>query len=148
MVIAVKNSFKYLELKKHLIGMIASGQYPSGFCIESENELGSQFKLSRNTVRQAIKELEVEGYLYRVQGKGTFVKETNPSSLRKIALIIYDTAYMLHPITASLIRGIDEVSGGKSLCFGRAGQQAWFSGGKSCASLGKLFGNFNRGITA
>lgn len=104
-----KSKFKYLDLKNYLVGMISSGKYAPGACIESENMLGARWGLSRNTVRQAIKELEVEGYLYRLQGKGTFIRETNPGDLRKIALIIYDTAYMVHPITANLIRGIDEV---------------------------------------
>jgi GntR family transcriptional regulator len=41
--------------------------------IPGELELASEFNVSRGTVKQAIVELVNEGFLYRIQGKGTFV---------------------------------------------------------------------------
>ena len=38
-------------------------------------EISEYFGISRPTVRQAINELVVEGYLYRVKAKGTFVSK-------------------------------------------------------------------------
>lgn len=104
-----KNQYKYQSLKDYLIGKISSGEYQSGFQVASEPELCRKFNLSRNTTRQALQELEQEGYVYRVRGKGTFVRDNTPKQSRKIALLIYDTAYMTYPVTAKLIRGIDEV---------------------------------------
>lgn len=101
--------YKYQSLKDYLIGKISSGEYGSGFQVDSEPELCKKFNLSRNTTRQALQELEQEGYVYRIRGKGTFVKNNTPLQSRKIALLIYDTAYMTYPVTAELIRGIDEV---------------------------------------
>lgn len=40
----------------------------------SERTLCEEYKLSRTTVRNAISELELNGYVKRVQGKGTFVR--------------------------------------------------------------------------
>lgn len=107
MTVSNNNQYKYQHLKDYLIANVRSGKYGSNGKVDSEPALSKQFKLSRNTVRQAIKELESEGYFYRIQGKGTFVRDASPNISRKIALLIYDTAYMMHPITAELIRGID-----------------------------------------
>ncbi len=103
-----KVSYKYQDLKSHLITQISAGALAGGTRVGSENELGTQFNLSRNTVRQALKELENEGYLYRIQGKGTFVRDARPHVSRKIALMIYDSSYATHPVTSALIRGVSE----------------------------------------
>lgn len=41
--------------------------------LPSERELSEDFNVSRITVRQALKELEARGLIYKLQGKGTFV---------------------------------------------------------------------------
>ncbi|GKQ43262.1 GntR family transcriptional regulator [Companilactobacillus sp. RD055328] len=41
--------------------------------LPSERELVQQYKVSRTTVRNALEELEVLGYVYRQHGRGTFV---------------------------------------------------------------------------
>ncbi|MEQ9764525.1 GntR family transcriptional regulator [Streptococcus jiangjianxini] len=41
--------------------------------LPSERELSETFDVSRITVRQALKELEARGFIYKKQGKGTFV---------------------------------------------------------------------------
>lgn len=43
--------------------------------LPSEKELGERFDVSRVTVRRALQTLESEGYIYRRQGLGSFVKE-------------------------------------------------------------------------
>lgn len=65
---------KYYILKKDLLRRIESGEYEEGTLIESERELMETYQFSRVTVRKAIDELVNEGHLYRIQGKGTYVK--------------------------------------------------------------------------
>lgn len=65
---------KYYSLKKDILEKIERGIYAEGMMIESEREMMEKYQFSRITVRKAIDELVNEGYLYRVQGKGTFVK--------------------------------------------------------------------------
>jgi GntR family transcriptional regulator len=42
--------------------------------LPSENELASEFKVSRVTARQALDELHRKGLIYREQGRGTYVR--------------------------------------------------------------------------
>lgn len=42
----------------------------------SERQIVAKFHVSRNTVRQALSQLETLGYVQRVHGKGTFVAQT------------------------------------------------------------------------
>ncbi len=65
---------KYYTVKRAIIQHIDDEDYRIGKMIPSERELMQAFEVSRITIRKAIDDLEREGYLYRVQGKGTFVK--------------------------------------------------------------------------
>jgi len=47
---------------------------PSGTRLPSERELAEQYAVSRMTLRQALDELTVEGWLERVRGSGTFTR--------------------------------------------------------------------------
>jgi len=63
----------YYLIKSHLMEIIESGHLKPGDRVPSERELTAQFSVSRMTARQALAELENQGLLMRVQGKGTFV---------------------------------------------------------------------------
>ena len=65
----------YFQLKELLRQEVESGRWQPGQQIPSEAELCETFGISRTVVRQALKELEYQGLLYREQGKGTFVAQ-------------------------------------------------------------------------
>lgn len=65
---------KYYQIKMAIAEKIDNEEFAVGELIPSEQELMTLFDVSRITVRRAINELEKEGYLYKVQGKGTYVK--------------------------------------------------------------------------
>jgi GntR family transcriptional regulator len=65
----------YFQLKELLRQEIESGHWQPGQRIPSEAELCQAFDISRSVVRQALRELEYQGLLYREQGKGTFVAQ-------------------------------------------------------------------------
>ena len=71
---------RYLIVKNHVKRQVAAGRWKTGRMIPSENELTVRFKVSRMTVNRALRELASEGFLYRVQGLGTFVAELSPVS--------------------------------------------------------------------
>jgi len=70
---------KYSVLKHRIIEMINSEEYKVNSLIPSERELMDIYQISRITVRKAIDDLVNEGYLYRIQGKGTYVKNDEVS---------------------------------------------------------------------
>lgn len=65
----------YYQLKELLKAKIESGELKPNERLPSETELVQLFQVSRMTVRQALVELENEGFIRRRQGQGTFVAE-------------------------------------------------------------------------
>lgn len=62
----------YARVKQHLKDRLATGEWAPGALMPSEAELVAQFSVSRMTVGRAIRELQAEGLVDRVQGVGTF----------------------------------------------------------------------------
>jgi GntR family transcriptional regulator len=63
----------YHQLEEYIKQQIADGTLKEEEAIPSERELAERFQISRMTVRQAITNLVLEGYLYRQKGRGTFI---------------------------------------------------------------------------
>lgn len=64
----------YESIKRGLQARIESGELPEGARILPEIELAHQSGVSRSTARKALQALEMEGYLSRTAGRGSFVK--------------------------------------------------------------------------
>ncbi len=65
---------KYHRIKQNIIESINEDILHEDQKIPSERQLIEKFGVSRITVRKAVDELVNEGYLYKLQGKGTYVK--------------------------------------------------------------------------
>ncbi|OCL27207.1 GntR family transcriptional regulator [Orenia metallireducens] len=66
----------YYQLKEILQEMIENNILEAGDPIPTERELSEMHSISRMTVRKAIMDLVNEGLVYREQGRGTFVADT------------------------------------------------------------------------
>lgn len=64
---------KYESIKRALLGRIKRGEWQVGGQIPSENELASEYRVSRVTIRRTLRELVAAGVIIRVIGAGTFV---------------------------------------------------------------------------
>jgi GntR family transcriptional regulator len=62
----------YRQLRDSIQNLLSSGVWQPDTPIPSEREMTESLGISRATVRQAIQELELEGWLVRLQGRGTF----------------------------------------------------------------------------
>ncbi|MGG5254817.1 GntR family transcriptional regulator [Neobacillus sp. SM06] len=65
----------YYQLEEHIRDLIEKGELRPGDSLPAEREYAETYRISRMTVRQALTKLVNDGYLYRLQGKGTFVAE-------------------------------------------------------------------------
>ncbi|MBF8179686.1 GntR family transcriptional regulator [Herminiimonas contaminans] len=69
----------YTQIKEALRAKIIDGTYVAHQRLPSESEMINAFGVSRITVRQAMNDLQQEGLLFKVHGKGTFVAMPNVS---------------------------------------------------------------------
>jgi GntR family transcriptional regulator len=87
----------YSQLKELLRTKILDGSYPFHSQMPSESELGSTYKVSRITVRQALGDLQKEGLIFKIHGKGTFVSKPkafqNVSKLQGLAEAMSQMGY-------------------------------------------------------
>ena len=63
----------YQQIKEDIKAAIERGKYKPNEKIPAEPELSAEYSVSRITVRRAVEELCNEGYLVKMQGRGTFV---------------------------------------------------------------------------
>jgi GntR family transcriptional regulator of arabinose operon len=70
---------KYQQVKRMIIREIEEGKLMPGGAVPSEAELVERFNVSRPTLVRSLQDLVRDGYVYRRQGKGTFVSEQLPN---------------------------------------------------------------------
>lgn len=75
----------YEQIKNAIIDQIMSGELEEGASLPSIRNLALDIKISVMTIKKAYDELENEGYITSVQGKGTFVAPKNMELAREQA---------------------------------------------------------------
>lgn len=63
----------YGQIKAAIERRIRAAEWPADFQLPGEEALATEFSASPLTVRRALRELQAEGILVRIQGRGTFV---------------------------------------------------------------------------
>lgn len=67
----------YEQIKQSIINQILNGELNEDEILPSIRTLAQDIKISAMTIKKAYDELEKEGYLKSIQGKGTFVAPKN-----------------------------------------------------------------------
>lgn len=62
----------YLQIKEGLCRLILSGAVKTGERLPSVRELAGQLAINPNTIQRAYWELENDGFIYSISGKGSF----------------------------------------------------------------------------
>lgn len=77
----------YEQIRDSYRELLISGGILPGEKLPSVRELATQLAINPNTIQRAYRELEAEGYIYSVPGKGAFAaSRTDVSSQRKTSL--------------------------------------------------------------
>ena len=73
----------YEQLKQECKRLILSGIIAPGEKLPSVRELAGSLSINPNTIQRAYRELEADGYLISVPGKGSFAAEARPLQEQK-----------------------------------------------------------------
>src|SRR3954451_9082491 len=93
----VKRSRIYEHIVDQIHALIREGRWAPGDQIPPERELAERFRVSRTSVREALRALEMQGIIESRQGGGTFVRSA-------------DTEALVPPLAAAILRGRQELA--------------------------------------
>lgn len=110
----------YVQLKEIIKSKIDQKEWEEGDPIPTEMELIDKYQVSRTTVRQALSDLVMEGALYKMQGRGTFVAEPKLEAVRpKLTGFMEDMQDEGHTVDSIILReGWESVKGEEWNVFG------------------------------
>jgi len=81
----------YYQVYTYLLNKIENNQLKEGDQIPNEMILCDEFGVSRTTVREALRELELNGYISRGRGQGTFITKKSvaeSTAIQKVSSIV------------------------------------------------------------
>ena len=73
----------YEQVKSEFRRLILSGALPRGEKLPSVRELAGSLAINPNTIQRAYRELEAEGYILSMPGKGSFVADATDLERQK-----------------------------------------------------------------
>ena len=82
----------YEQIQAELRRLMLTGALPPGSRLPSVRELAGQLAINPNTIQRAYRELESEGYILSVAGKGSFVAQVDRLAEQKEALNAFRAA--------------------------------------------------------
>ncbi|MDO8685284.1 MAG: GntR family transcriptional regulator, partial [Clostridiales bacterium] len=103
----------YMQFKKNIIERIKKGEMKPGSVMQTESELCIEYGISRYPVRQAMDELEAEGYVHRKRGKGTFVCNELPVMVNGKRLLGLILPNLSKGFCGQIFKGFEKQAGGK-----------------------------------
>ncbi|MBO4337443.1 MAG: GntR family transcriptional regulator [Lachnospiraceae bacterium] len=94
----------YEQIEEQIKGMIMNGDLSAGDALPSMRLLAKELRISVITTKRAYEDLERDGFIESVVGKGSFVKGINSEILKES---------MLFAIEESLEKAVDKAILGK-----------------------------------
>ena len=112
----------YEQIVRQVKGQIIGGELPEGTVLPSIRKLAQDLQISVITTKRAYEELEKEGFIDSVAGKGTFVAAQNEAFLREKRMKVVEDTLARAVSEAKMLRiGCDQlVEMIKLLCEGES----------------------------
>lgn len=88
----------YEQIKDGLRRMIVTGAMAQDEKLPSVRALATQMSINPNTIQRAYNELEAEGYIYSVAGKGSFVSGTADADAARRETLRADVKKLLNEL--------------------------------------------------
>ena len=80
---------RYILVKEDILNKVSNGILKTNDRLMSRSEMEDYYGISASTINKALDELTVDGIIYRIKGKGTFVaKKKRRNDSKVIALIV------------------------------------------------------------
>lgn len=96
----------YEQIKNQMKAQIVAGDLRADEALPGMRTLASDLKVSVITTKRAYNDLEQEGYIYSMPGKGSFVKKLNEEVVRENALAEIEK-YFTDAMTVAKAAGIE-----------------------------------------
>ncbi len=96
----------YEQIKNQIKAQIVAGDLKADEALPGMRTLASDLKVSVITTKRAYNDLEQEGYIYSMPGKGSFVKKLNEEVVKENALAEIEK-YFTDAMTVAKAAGID-----------------------------------------
>ena len=95
----------YQQIKDNVRHLVVSGALTKDDKLPSVRELAASLAINPNTIQRAYRELENEGYIYTLPGKGTFAAEMDHTNqirqqelLPQFDKIVSELLYLSMPV--------------------------------------------------
>ena len=103
---------KYYQISESIKEKITAGKFRPGERIPVSRELSRYFKTTPVTIANAMRRLESDGHVYRVQGSGIFVSVPEPvfnpkgiiNGMKKVGLVMHTFGDLYQNLSETLIR--------------------------------------------
>lgn len=100
----------HAQLKECLKSAICNGTLVRGDKLPTEDELCEQLEISRPVVRQAYSDLVKEGFVERIRGKGSFVREHNENGMFLMQLVSFqEEMQVLGKVPGTILLGVERI---------------------------------------
>lgn len=111
----------YEQVKDGIRHLVIANALTADEKLPSVRELAAKLAINPNTIAKAYQELEREGYVYSVSGKGTFVakgtdaqKQRTDDLMVSFVEVVEELTYLEVP-TEALIEKVEEIAKGEEV---------------------------------
>ena len=102
---------KYSYVYQHLLAQVREGVFKVGAPLPKEEELAKSLEVARSTVRRALAELESDGLIRRIPGKGTFLNSREERyAYSRTNLFSLTVPYLREDPIPTLIAGVERAA--------------------------------------